>query len=197
MSRPRFNFHAQTIFLTYAQCTLTKEELLTALHEKFEIKDYCIALELHSDGHPHLHAFLKLETKIHKRQADFADINGYHPNITAPRSIKAVIKYVQKDGNCLTSDGIEELLNKKSYGQLIAESTTTNEFLASVEQHFPRDVVLNYEKIKVYAEAKFKEPVPVYSSPFRTHDFQNTLDAMDNWASETLPHPRLNEQVFI
>jgi len=94
--RPNFNFHAQTIFLTYAQCTLTKEELLHHLNLLFEIKDYAIALELHSDGHPHLHAFLKLERKIHKTTPDFADIEGFHPNITAPRSIKAVITYVQK-----------------------------------------------------------------------------------------------------
>jgi len=93
---PTFRFQAQTIFLTYAQCTLTKEELLEKLNLLFEIKDYCIALELHSDGHPHLHAFLKLERKIHKRTPDFADIDGYHPNITAPRSIKAVITYIKK-----------------------------------------------------------------------------------------------------
>jgi len=197
MSEPRFNFHAQTIFLTYPQCTLAKEELLIQLHEKFEIKDYCIALELHSDGHPHLHAFLKLDRKIHKRSPDFADVLGFHPNITAPRSIKAVIKYVQKDGDCLTSDGIKDLLEKKSYGQLIAESTTTVEFLASVEKHYPRDAVLNYEKIKTYAEARFKEPVSVYSSPYRTEDFKNTLDAMDNWTSETLPQPRMNPLVYI
>lgn len=93
---PRFRFNAQTIFLTYPQCTLTKEQLLDSLNLLFEIKDYCIALELHSDGHPHLHAFLKLERTINKRVADFADVEGFHPNITAPRSIKAVIKYIEK-----------------------------------------------------------------------------------------------------
>ena len=93
---PTFRFNASTIFLTYPQCDLTKETLLAELNELFAIKDYCIAEELHSDGHPHLHAFLKFETKINKRVANFADVRGFHPNITSPRSIKAVIKYIEK-----------------------------------------------------------------------------------------------------
>lgn len=96
---PAFNFQAQTIFLTYPQCTLTKEELLLALQDRFDVKDYIVAQELHADGTPHLHAYLKLEARIHKRTADFADIQGFHPNITAPRSVKAVMKYVSKVGD--------------------------------------------------------------------------------------------------
>ena len=91
-----FRFSASTIFLTYPQCTLTKEELLTELYVLFDVKEYCIALELHSDGHPHLHAFLKLQSKINRTVCTFADVQGYHPNITAPRSVKAVVEYIEK-----------------------------------------------------------------------------------------------------
>jgi len=66
-----------------------------------------------------------------------------------------------------------------------------------VEEHFPRDAVLNYEKIKVYAEAKFEEPVQPYASPYRTEDFPNVLDAMNNWTMESLPHPKPNPLVNI
>lgn len=91
-----FTFAAKTIFLTYPQCTLSKEDLLTALHELFTITDYCICEETHADGAPHLHAFLKLASRIQRSDARFADIQGFHPNITAPRSIKAVIEYIKK-----------------------------------------------------------------------------------------------------
>lgn len=91
-----WRFNAATIFLTYPQCSLTREQLLEELHKLFEIKEYVVAQELHQDGQPHLHAFLKLERKINKRTSNFADVLGFHPNITAPRSIKAVILYVEK-----------------------------------------------------------------------------------------------------
>lgn len=190
-----FNFQAKTIFLTYAQCNLTKEELLTELHQLFSIKEYCIAEEHHEDGSPHLHAFLQLTGQIHKRVATFADVKGFHPNITAPRSIKAVIKYVQKDGNCLTSEGIKDLLDKKSYGQLIAESTNTVSFLNAVKKNYPRDMVMNYEKIKVFAEYQFQEPVPEFISPYSTNEF-NVDSRMTEWA-KCLEKPMNNPKVFI
>lgn len=193
-AEPNFRFQASTIFLTYAQCPLSKEHLLSKLQELFTIKEYCIAKELHSDGHPHLHAFLKLESKIHKRSADFADVDGYHPNITAPRSVKAVITYVQKDEDYLASEGINELLNKKSYGQLIGEATSTGEFLASVEKYFPRDMVLNYERIKVYAENKFAEPIPEYVSPYKPEDFIEHPEMID-WATQII-RPQCDPKVI-
>lgn len=100
---PGFRFNAATIFLTYPQCNLTREALLEQLQAIFEIKDYVIAQETHQDGSPHLHAFLKFERKINKRTADFADVLGFHPNITAPRSIKAVITYVEKVSDFVVS----------------------------------------------------------------------------------------------
>lgn len=193
-AEPTFRFQASTIFLTYAQCPLTKEVLLEKLNEIFTIKDYCIARELHSDGHPHLHAFLKLESKIHKRTPTFADVDGFHPNITSPRSIKAVITYVQKDNDFLASEGITELLNKKSYGQLIGEATSSGEFLASVEKYFPRDMVLNYERIKVFAENKFAEQVPVYVSPYSPEDFIQHPEMID-WATQIV-RPQCDPKVF-
>jgi hypothetical protein len=96
-----WRFNAQTIFLTYSQCPLSREDLLVHLNELFAIKDYVVAQENHQDEGLHLHAFLKLERKINKTNPNFADIlggppDGYHPNIQSPRSIKAVIQYVEK-----------------------------------------------------------------------------------------------------
>jgi len=182
-----FRFQAATVFLTYAQCPLTKETLLNELNQIFDIKEYCICIEQHSDGHPHLHAFLKLESKIHKRDSAFADLKivdynlhgtecpiVYHPNITAPRNVKAVIKYVQKDEDYIASDGIKELLNKKSYGQIINESKDEQEFLKLVEEHYPRDIVMAYDRIKTFAKYKFKEPDYEYESPYKPEDFTET-----------------------
>lgn len=211
---PGFRFNAATIFLTYPQCNLTRETLLQELQAIFEIKDYVIAQEMHQDGSPHLHAFLKFERKINKRTADFADLrggppDGFHPNITAPRSIKAVITYVEKvsdtlckrklnyfkDGNYIASDGIKDLLTKKTYGTLVKEATNKSEFMTMVLEHFPRDAVLNHEKLQTFADHHFKETAPVYESPFNTEDFPNALNEMNEWVRETLSMPRSNPLV--
>ena len=97
-SEPTFRIQTSTLFLTYAQCPLSKEALLEALSEKLLIKEYAIAQELHANGDPHLHAFIKLTNKLNTRDVRFADIGDYHPNITRPRSIKNVIDYIMKDG---------------------------------------------------------------------------------------------------
>jgi len=193
-AEPTFRIQTSTLFLTYAQCPLSKETLLQELQEVFAVTEYAIAQEAHSDGALHLHAFLKLEAKIHKRDPAFADIQGYHPNITSPRSVKAVIQYVLKDGtsylnynvigNYLASEGIQKLLDKKSYGTIIAESESMPDFMKLIEKHYPRDLVLGYDKIKTFAEYKYKAVTKEYHSPFATVDFVNVYPEMTEWANK-------------
>jgi hypothetical protein len=102
-----------------------------------------------------------------------------------------------KDGNFISSDGIKDLLKKKTYGHIITEATSQTDFIRLVEEHFPRDAVLNYEKIKLYAEHKFKETTPEYVSPFSHEDFPNALQEMNDWVRETLSMPRPNPMVYI
>jgi len=196
MPDPQFRIQTSTLFLTYAQCPITKETLLQELHELFAISEYAIAQEHHSDGHMHLHAFLKLETKIHKRDATFADVQGYHPNITSPRSVKAVINYVMKDGHYIASDGIKELLDKKGYGQLIKEAITAEEFLAAVERHYPRDLVLGYDKLKAFVEYKYADKQPIFLSPFTSLNFVDVCPEMTDWALSQMALPKPNPMVM-
>jgi len=143
--------------LTYAQCDLPREALLDLLTELItvEIDEYCIAKEAHADGSPHLHAYLKFASNFRSRDCRCFDVAGFHPNIERPRSIKAVIKYVQKDGDFLVSPGIEDLLNKKSYGSILATATTAEEFFEAIAKNFPRDYVLQYDRIKSFALEKY------------------------------------------
>jgi hypothetical protein len=67
--------------------------------------------------------------------------------------------------------------------------------MSLVEEHFPRDAVLNFEKIKVYAEHKFKVETPIYESPFGLQDFPNATEEMNDWVRETLSMPRPNPLV--
>lgn len=67
--------------LTYAQCPLTKEEILESLQGRFSLKAYTIAQELHQDGERHLHAAILLQDSPSTTDMRVFDVNSYHPNI--------------------------------------------------------------------------------------------------------------------
>lgn len=101
-------------FLTYAQCDLTPRELLDGL-ERLPlpaITEYIVARELHKDGNPHLHAFLKFAKKLTFLEDRF-DVDGYHPHIQVSKSWVAVQKYVTKGGDYIASFDPDAARSKK------------------------------------------------------------------------------------
>lgn len=100
-------------FCTWPQCPIGKNACLEELRAKFAIVEYVIAEELHEDGHEHLHAFLKLKSKI-RFKVDLFDVQGYHGNYQPAKSWRAVIKYVQKDGNYISNIDLHAVTQKQS-----------------------------------------------------------------------------------
>lgn len=105
-----FTIRCRSVFLTYPQCSITKEELflkLSAIIEKkdLSISEHIVAHELHSDGNPHLHAYLHFSGELYvTKSARFFDVEGNHPNVvTAVRDPKRVIKYCAKEGDYITN----------------------------------------------------------------------------------------------
>jgi len=110
----RFQLNSQKLFLTYPRCPLKKEEVMVALKAIFKsldasVESLCVAEEQHQlDGDDqlgqggttgrHIHALVLLSSTLRIRNARFADIDGYHGRYQAVRSVKAVAKYIQKDG---------------------------------------------------------------------------------------------------
>ena len=68
--------------------------------------------EAHSDGTPHLHAFIVLDVRLRTRDAKFADLTSSagiaHGNYQVAKNYMFVIKYVTKD-----NDFIEHNMNVK------------------------------------------------------------------------------------
>lgn len=110
----RFQLNSQKLFLTYPRCPLKKEEVMVALKAIFKsldvsVESLCVAEEEHQlDGDDqlgqggttgrHIHALALLSSTLRIRNARFADIAGYHGRYEGVRSVKAVAKYIQKDG---------------------------------------------------------------------------------------------------
>lgn len=133
-----FRFNAQRAFLTYAQCPCTPNQVLdyltNSLHGQVVITEHAIGQEQHQDGNFHIHAYLQFDRKFSSRDERVFDIidNGitYHPNIQAPRSAKAVIRYVTKDGNFIATEGIT--LPKKGWADVMQDATNKTDFIEKV-----------------------------------------------------------------
>jgi len=71
------------------------------------------------------------------------------------------------------------------------------DFIQRVEEAFPRDLVLNFDKIKAYAEHKFKPARDAYLSPWDFTDFVHIYPEMIDWVNEQVAMPRPDPAVSI
>lgn len=105
-------------FLTYPKCDLTPAQALVLLQNldvPATITEYVIAQEPHKDGHPHLHAFVKYDTKVSRtRDGRRWDLAGHHGHYLPSHSWHKCKEYCKKGGNYIASFDIEAALNKKA-----------------------------------------------------------------------------------
>nr|UOK16091.1 AC4 protein [Tomato yellow leaf curl virus] len=103
-----FKLNAKNYFLTYPNCSLSKEEALSQLKnlETPTNKKYIkVCRELHENGEPHLHVLIQFEGKYQCKNQRFFDLVSpnrsahFHPNIQAAKSSTDVKTYVEKDGD--------------------------------------------------------------------------------------------------
>ena len=100
-------------FLTYPQNSASKEFLMDKLKSLGE--EIIVCEEKHADGSPHLHAFIKLNAPVNKRDSlnifNLLDKTG---NYQPARSWKSCADYIKKDGNYLTHNcDVESAQQKK------------------------------------------------------------------------------------
>lgn len=77
--------------------------------KNWKLQSYIIAREQHKDGNSHIHCWLRLEKKINITNNRLFDLDGYHPNIQGVKSNQAVIKYVTKENDYISSESEESL----------------------------------------------------------------------------------------
>lgn len=198
---PSFRLNSQQIFLTYPQAeSLSKEVLQNFFYNfkytsrrnvEFTVERFLVAQERHEDGGMHFHAYLKLSGKPNITTNRLFDVDGHHPNIQGVRSSKNVLHYCKKDGDYISKEkrGNEwidwEQSIKRSWGELVENASTKEEFLESVKQHYPRDFCLSYDRLVSMADQNFKpirEPfIPRYDrTSFREPGI------LTDWVTENL-----------
>lgn len=166
MPRPnQFRISASAVLLTYSQCDdLTKEDVLYTLLDRLPPFDYSIGEESHADGGRHIHAVLKFRVKFDSRDVtvfDIATFEGqYHPNIETIKRGKAhlerAVDYTQKEDPCPLSS----FPSKKTWGEIIDESATREEYLDNIRKYYPREWAMNLQRYEYSASKLFPAEDP-------------------------------------
>lgn len=137
------------------------EEALEYIINKFNPKEYVIARELHKNGHPHLHVYLRLEGAMRSTDSRFADLpGGYHGNYQGCRSAKNVIRYCTKDEDYLSNIDVSSILQKQSsrredFSDLLLRKRNLEELLAEKPQY-----LINYQSLSNSLKAYFEATAP-------------------------------------
>lgn len=116
-----FVLNTSQLFLTYPQCTLSKEILFAELTKHFSSRpkpltpiQLLVAHELHANGDHHLHVYAKLDGTYRSSVASCLDVGQYHGNYQGCRSAKNVLKYCTKEDDYIANFDVAPLLSKVS-----------------------------------------------------------------------------------
>lgn len=158
-----FRFSAINVLLTYSQVceAFTRESVLYTIDDRYPIDQYSIGEENHEDGGRHVHAVLRFRVKVDSRDPKCFDINcghcdeDHHPNIKPIKRGKAnwerAVEYSQKEDPA----PLTNIEAKLTYGEIIEQSSTADEYLSLVKKHYPRDFSLSLGRLKECAEYLF------------------------------------------
>jgi len=104
IQNPNFRMDAKNFFLTYPQCSLTKEfvcsELRKLLGDKLNGLIVCEE-DHHQEEGKHLHALALCNRRINIRNSRYFDIVAHHGDYKVARDVKASVIYIKKDKNFL------------------------------------------------------------------------------------------------
>jgi len=136
--------------LTYPQCEATKEELLQWLCLIDNVTEYVICREKHEDGNNHLHAHVKFETGIMKKNFRVFDLPSYTGHYEPTKSRAAAIRYCKKDGDFITNLNEETILspqNKRAkFVHDVLKKKSVTQMIEDGDIHFAQAKAATYAK---------------------------------------------------
>nr|ALF37729.1 rolling circle replication initiator protein [Beet curly top virus] len=190
---------AKNFFLTYPQCSVTKEdalEQLLAINTPSNKKYIRICRELHENGEPHLHALIQFEGKVQIRNARYFDLQHrstskqFHCNIQGAKSSSDVKSYVSKDGDHIDwgefqVDGRSARGGQQTANDAAAEALNAGnalEALQIIREKLPEKYIFQYHNLKPNLEAIFLPPPDLYQPPFPLSSFTKVPEIIQEWA---------------
>jgi len=206
----RYRLRGKQFFLTYPQCSVTKESTLTKIKETFKenLRFAVVSEEDHQDGTPHLHVALNLHKEIDWRTCTKMDaLTGQHGNYQTSRSMIAVVKYVVK-GNVVVSHGInlERYLQAAKMGKSTQIAVTLDDgaTLTDIKEIDAGFLMMNMKKIKEYqtwlrTEKMKKQLVQPGEFDYASRSLAHGSAVIAGWLQENLFSDRdfKQKQLFI
>lgn len=197
---PQFRFCGRIFFLTYPRCPLTKETILEKLRTLCpEMKWAVVCNENHQDGTLHGHAVIHVGKVLQSRRPDFFDLEGFHPNIQAVRSVKKVVDYVKKKGDFLQEGEFDSSSEQKKTKMMdIAEQVRDGRTLEQIHDEYPEVFLSHKRKIEDYynwrsRQVRLKEE-KLRPSRFYTDSRSQELSKCLDWVNANVLSARLHKQ---
>ncbi|BAM36042.1 replication associated protein [Persimmon circular DNA virus] len=202
MPRPpaQFRINSKSIFLTYPQCHLSKEECLQQIiNLQYPIKPVYIRVcqEEHQDDTPHLHCLIQFEGRFQTRNQRFFDLISpsrsapFHPNVQPTKSCSAVQSYIAKGGNytdwgTFRPDGRNKTFADKMSDLYTAALATGDKMkaLEVIQKGDPRGYCLNRDRLLHNFEKHFQKPPEAYEPEFR--NFAHVPVDLLEWAADNI-----------
>ncbi|UMM45345.1 replication enhancer protein [Galium leaf distortion virus] len=197
----RFRVQSKNYFITYPQCSLSKEEALQQLQQiqtpvnKLYIK---ICRELHENGEPHLHVLVQFEGKFvctNNRLFDLVSPTRsahFHPNIQGAKSSSDVKSYIEKDGDTLEwgefqIDGRSARGGCQTANDSYAKALNAGgvlEALQVLKEEQPADFVKHFHNLRANFEKIFAKAPEPWVPPYPLSSFTNVPEDMQAWSDE-------------
>jgi hypothetical protein len=187
--------HAKQWFLTYPKCYLEKDVALSELQGKFAatVDAYVVAREMHQDGTPHLHMYLKFNRKINlnKNMNKFDLTNPddpekpYHGHYLTCRNPAAVLKYCTKGGDFIKKDvGKDDNIAK---ARDMAKDGMLQEAKAVLWETDPRLMLRSYTQV---CAALTSLTYQRYQTPYSLEDFKIPEALAKWWETDSIKNSR-------
>ena len=154
-SKPKksVTFKGTRFLLTYAQCSIPKDDLFAYLESLEGVHSVILAQEQHKDEGIHYHACVRF-VKRRELGPRFFDFQGYHPSIEVVRNEVAMTQYILKDD-------VSPSFSIKAKGSL-AKTTKGKQMLMTLylkQGYSPTDIFVEPSLM----QGMFKNPHEIYT----------------------------------
>ncbi len=157
----RFRLQCRNLFLTYPRNDLAPEILSERIQEALDPEWSVVCQEQHDDEGLHLHALIRLKSKGTWSKFDMFDaLGGKHGNYQAARSIRALMKYVTKEGGRIIPVGVDpkyflRMAKKRkrcvdTKGTQVSEIIRNGGSFKNIVEKFPGFALMNMHKIRSF-----------------------------------------------
>lgn len=145
--KKEFRVNAQTFALTYPRCHLSKERVQGVIKNLHPFEHIATCKENHKDGYPHLHVYVRFQSKLNiKKETHFDIIDQgvtFHPNIQGVRYAKQWFEYVLKGDNYI-QDFDWNFLSPKDFQKRKADFEAFKIYLYKRNlEASPKELILN------------------------------------------------------